>query len=97
MNDLPKVFANKIDKEIKNVQEIYYGESRNIIKRDPLTVNRKINDIFASTNHVYKSKVKISLDDKVIERTIVGKSQTNLITIDGELISIASILDIVKI
>ena len=96
MKDLPKVFANSIDKEIKNTQELYYGDNRSEIKRDPINVTRKINNIFASINHVYKSKVKITLEDKSIERVIVGKTPGNLITIDGELISIASILDIEK-
>lgn len=97
MKDLPKVFANSINKEIKNVQELYYGENRNEIKRDPINVIRKINNIFSSINHVYKSKVKITLDDKTIERVIVGKNPSYLITIDGELIKIANIIDIEKI
>ena len=97
MDDLPRVFANSIDKEIKNTQELYYGESRGEIKREPVNVTRKINNIFASINHVYKSKVKITLEDKTIEKVIVGKTPSNLITIDGELIRIASILDIEKI
>ena len=59
--------------------------------------NKKINDIFASSHHVYKSKVDITLKDKVVEKTIVGKTSTDLITIDGELIKIIDILDIKKI
>lgn len=97
MKDLPKVFANKIDKEIKNTQELYYGDSRSCKKRDPLGVSRKINDIFKSNNHVYKSRVKIIYDDKEEYKTIVGKTGSYLITIDGEKINISNILDIVKI
>lgn len=97
MDKLPSVFANKIDKEINNVQSIYYGESRSIEHKDSISVSRKINNIFSSTSHVYKSKVSITLSDKIIERIIVGKTSSNLITIDGELIPIANILDIVKI
>lgn len=97
MKDLPKVFANKIDKEIKNTQELFYGESRREIKRDPIGVSRKINDIFKSNNHVYKSKVKITFIDHEEYKTIVGKTGSYLITIDGEKINISNILDIVKI
>ncbi len=97
MKDLPKVFANKIDKEINNTQEIFYGESARNIKRNPLEISRKINDIFNSSSHVYKSKVKIIYNDHEEYKTIVGKTGSYLITIDGEKINISNILDIVKV
>lgn len=97
MNDLPKVYANKIDKEFKNTQEIYYGDNRSIEKKDLLTISKKINEIFASSNHVYKSRVKITFSDKIVEKIIIGKTQNYLITLDGEQIKIDNIMDIVKI
>ncbi len=98
MKDLPKVYANKIDEKINNTQDFYYGNDRSSDKKqDSVTIIRKINNIFASPNHVYKSKVRIALKDKTIEKTIVGKTSTNLITFDGELIKIIDILDINKI
>lgn len=97
MNDLPKVYANKIDKEFKNTQEIYYGDNRNIERKDLLTISKKINEIFSSSTHVYKSKVKITFEDKIVEKIIIGKTQNYLITIDGEQIKIDTIMDIVKI
>ena len=94
--DKPKVFANPINKKIDNVQDLFRSdkESRSI---NPVDVNKKINEIFASRNHVYKSKVKITLKDKVIEKEIVGKTNINLLTLDGDLIRITDILDIEKI
>jgi len=98
LKDLPKVFANKISDNINNTQDIFYGNERNVIKKtDSLSIIRKINNIFASTNHVYKSKVKIYLKDRVEEKIIVGKTTTHLITINGELIKIIDIVDIEKI
>ncbi|MBE6156318.1 MAG: hypothetical protein E7161_01040 [Firmicutes bacterium] len=98
MKDLPKVFANKISENINNTQDIFYGNDRsNHKKPDSLSIVRKINSIFASTSHVYKSKVKIELKDKTEEKVIVGKTTTHLITIDGELIKIIDIVDIEKI
>lgn len=98
MKDLPKVFANKISEDINNTQELFYGSDRGIIKREEnVSIVKKINDIFASKNHIYKSKVLITLKDKEIEKVIVGKNNTHLITIDGELIKIIDILDIKKI
>lgn len=94
--DKPRVFANPINKKIDNVQDLFRSdkESRSI---NPVDVNKKINEIFASRNHVYKSKVKITLKDKVIEKEIVGKTNINLLTLDDDLIRITDILDIEKI
>ena len=60
-------------------------------------INKKINEIFGSLNHVYKSKVRITMSDGVKEEEIVGKTNINLLTIDNKLIKITDILDIEKI
>ena len=97
MKDLPKVTRGNISENINNTQDIYYGSDRTINKKDDLSIVKKINNIFASRDHVYKSRVKITFNNKVEEKVIVGKTSTNLITIDGELINILDILDIEKI
>lgn len=98
MKDLPKVFANKISDNINNTQELFYGSDRTLIKKiDKKSIMSKINDIFKSPNHVYKSKVKITIKGIDSEKVIVGKNNTQLITIDGELIKIMDIDDIYKI
>ena len=98
MKDLPRVFAGHVSENVKNTQDFFYGNERSVDKkRDSISVVKKINNIFASPNHVYKSKVRITLKDKVIEKIIVGKTSTNLITMNGELINIVDIIDIEKI
>ena len=94
--DKPKVFANPINKKIDNVQDLFRSDkdSRSI---NPVDVNKKINEIFASRNHIYKSKVRITLKDAVVEKEIVGKTNINLLTLDGNLIRITDILDIERI
>ena len=94
--DKPRVFANPINKKIDNVQDLFRSdkESRSI---NPVDVNKKINEIFASRNHIYKSKVRITLKDGVVEKEIVGKTNINLLTLDGNLIRITDILDIERI
>ena len=94
--DKPKVFANPINKKIDNVQDLFRSDkdSRSI---NPVDVNKKINEIFASRNHVYKSKVRITLKDAVVEKEIVGKTSINLLTLDGNLIRITDIVDIERI
>lgn len=97
MKDLPRVFANKIDESINNDQELFYGNMRGESPKDDISVVKKINNIFASSHHVYKSRVRITLKNGVVEKVIVGKTSSELITIDGELIKIVDIVDIVKL
>ena len=98
MKDLPKVFANKIEKNIDNDQEIFYGSNRSVnTNQDSRSISKKINDIFKDSSHVYKSRVKITLKNGIVNKDIVGKTNTSLITMNGELIKIIDILDIEKI
>lgn len=102
MKELPKVFANKIDKKITNNKE--YDVSQNneeIIKKEDFkgipigkNINQKINDIFSSYKYVYKADVIITTESGEITKKIIGKNNNNLITIDNELISIDTIKDI---
>lgn len=91
----PKVFANPINKKISNVQDLFRSDKSN--RTSPIDVNKKINEIFASRNHVYKSKVKITTKSSVFETEIVGKTNLNLLTLDGKLINITDIVDIERI
>ena len=93
----PIVYANPINKKIENVQDLFRSDNTVSNKKNPVDINKKINEIFASRNHVYKSKVRISLKDKTFDAEIVGKTNLNLLTIDGKLISIPDIVDIEKI
>lgn len=96
---LPKVFANKIEKNLKNNKKVYYSnkdEQNEIIEPKLTTQNiyQKIHDIFTSSQYVYKADVKIKIKDKIIEKRIIGKNNNNLITYDNELIPISEIEDI---
>ena len=97
MDKLPSVFANPINKKINNVQETFYSHSERNIDVNPKDINAKINEIFSNKNHVYKSKVKITFRDKEEIVEIVGKTNLNLLTIDGKLIRIPEIVDIERI
>lgn len=96
MGLLPNVFQNPINKKLDNYQELYQSD-RHVENVSVKDVNKKINQIFGSLNHVYKSKVRITLSDRVIEEQIVGKTNINLLTLDGKLIKITDIKDIEKL
>lgn len=96
MNKLPNVFASPINKKLNNYQDMYRSD-RKVKSYNPKDINKKINEIFGSLNHVYKSKVRITMSDGIKEEEIVGKTNINLLTIDNKLIKITDILDIEKI
>ena len=97
---LPKVFANKVDEKSGNNEIVYYSHSKDDSLERGYTpvkgknVNQKINEIFNSSNYVYKADVKITLKDGIITKRIVGRNATHLITIDNELIPLTDIKDI---
>lgn len=97
MDRLPKVYANPINKNFNNVQQSYSERGEHKEALSPKNINKKINEIFASSNHIYKSKVKITYKDYSKEEVIVGKTNLNLLTMDGKLIKITDIYDIEKI
>lgn len=101
MKELPKIFANKIEKEMNNNRT--YSISNNEEKKQieeykgikiGKNINQKINDIFASPSYVYKADVIITTDEGELTKRIIGKNGNNLITIDNELINIDKINDI---
>ena len=97
MDKLPRVYANPIDKNFTNVQETYSDRLEREEVVNPKDINKKINEIFASANHIYKSNVLITFKDHKEERVIVGKTNLNLLTMDGKLIKITDIVDIKRL
>lgn len=99
MKELPKVFHNKINKELKNNEKFYYSNNDSNThdrKSDTSEKNilQKINEIFSSPNYVYKANVEITLKDKKITKRIIGRNKDFIITMDNMLIPINDIIDI---
>ena len=107
MKELPKMYRNKIDKEICNNRKVFstfddryneqiIKENNNDVRRNKnnYTVEQKIANIFNSPSYIYKVDVVIVTDNNTFNKRIVGKTKTNLITIDSEYIPINSIRDI---
>ena len=99
---LPEVFANKFENKIGNNEEVFYSkdmersqsESSESTEKPLKNVNQKIKDIFNSPNYVYKADVILTLKDSTLNKRIIGRNSTHLITIDNELIPISDIVDI---
>lgn len=97
-NKLPKVYANPIKKKLNNIQEIFYGNGNNELKRDFTLkdIIKKVNNIFNSPNHVFKSLVLITTKEGQKEEILIGKTSNSILTMDGKSIRINEILDIEK-
>ena len=95
--DLPRVYANPIDKELRNNTDVYYGKNDEVRSDQKVNVYEKINQIFASPHHVYKSNVLIQTRNGEIKTTIVGKSGNYLLSLNGDKINMLDIVDIKRI
>lgn len=106
--DLPKMFHNEFVKEINNNKCVFSSlvkEDKNNfdiddrvsnVKNDWFTIEQKIFNIFNSKDYIYKADVTIVTDSQVLKKRIVGKNNSNLITMDNEYIPISIIRDIYK-
>ena len=98
-NKIPKIYVNKIDKNIDNNKKIYYSiydkeEPITAEVIEPIQMQNYINDLFKSRDFVYKKKFLIKTKDFEKEYIIISKSIDYLLTINGEKIYIKDIIDI---
>lgn len=95
MKDLPKVFANPIDKALNNNRSYSYGKLEEERKsRDEQEVLRKIDNIFKSETTLYSIDCIIKFEKNEGKYTIIGKTNNNLVTKSQKLIPIREIYDI---
>ena len=101
MSELPRMYHNKIGKDLNNNERVFSTlDSNNIYtnsfinNRNNLTVEQKIVNIFNSPNYIYKIDVVIVTDNNKVIKRIIGKNKNNLITMDNEYIPINTIRDI---
>lgn len=90
---LPGVFPGNVKSTSDNNDRVVYADKKKTIKGE--NINKKINNIFTSSNYVYKADVTIKLKDGTcINEKVIGKNKSHLITMTGSLIPISDILDI---
>lgn len=87
--DLPNIYKGNVSND-NNQNESILGEKKDIVFKR--SVDDQIRDVFNSPDFVYKADTFISLNngDK-IKKTIIGRSNNSLITIDDELINVKDI------
>ena len=88
--DKPKVFANTINKTIKNNKEVYYYKGVNdevemIDESRGINIKSILNDIFDSDSFVYKSVVEITLKGGIkLKEEIIAMKDSYLITLSNK-------------
>ena len=94
-----KFYYSKLDSKNNNEKE--RSDNKKVIDKYNLSsmvhqndIRNKIINIFKSPNNVYKVKVNIKIDGKIITKYLIGRTNTSLITLDDELIDINKIEDI---
>lgn len=92
MNKLPKVFANPINKKINN-EQTNYRSYKDYSNRDGIS-NLDVDRILNSNKHIFRSKVRILLNDNYFKKTIISRNGDYIITIDNEKIPIKNIKSI---
>lgn len=98
MDNKPKMYQNRVNKEFNNNKKVYtsFDRENNDKIWDSNDIRKKINDIINSTSFIYRAKVNIVVGNDTIVRKIVGIYNNNLVTIDNEYIPIDSIKDIYR-
>lgn len=95
MKELPKVFANPIDKDISNNRSFSYGKLVEEKMGQNLDIVReKIEKIFKSEGNIYSIDCIITFENSKEKSTIIGKTENNLVTKSQRLIPIKDIFDI---
>ena len=89
---LPNLYKGKVNKVSKNQKETFINKEE---KKKKVNVDKQVNDIFSSPNYVYKADVSIiTTTGETIKKTIIGRTNNSLITIDDELIDVSKISQI---
>lgn len=104
---LPKVFVNKIDKQIKNNRDLFYSKTNNereqklgsnVVEEIVHTeeyIKNKIIKLFDSPNFVYKLDVVITTkDNQVLEKKLIAMVNDTILTLEEDKISVSNIKDI---
>ena len=94
---LPNIFKGKAPKNLNQTSSIINNQNEDIILEEieEVSVNKQIKNIFSSDSFVYKADTIITLiSGEVINKTIIGRTNDSLITIDDELIEVSKIAKI---
>ena len=88
MKKLPKIYQNKIDKNIHNNKEIDY------VKETNKNIKEILNKILNEEGYSYNKEVIIETNNKVYDTYIITRTKNNIVTLEDEIININDIKNI---
>ena len=97
--ELPKIFKKDVGSQYANNKKMCYAsENKKEINNNNnrlLTVEDKIRHLFKSSRYIFNINVLIKTDKKDYDTKIAGKVKNSIMTVDGEIIPIIDINDII--
>lgn len=92
--DLPNIFKGKVNRNINQKEAVISNNNQNIEEEEKeyTDVDKEIKEIFNSESFIYKADTLITFySGEKIKKTIIGRNNNSLITMDDDLIDINSI------
>ena len=92
--DLPNIFKGKVNRNINQKEAVISSNNQNIEEKEKeyTDVYKEIKEIFNSESFIYKADTLITFySGEKIKKTIIGRNNNSLITMDDDLIDINSI------
>lgn len=103
--ELPGIFKKDVKGEHTNNKKMCYASETNnqqyevnnfdAINNNLTTVEEKIRKLFRSSRYIFNINVLIKTNQKDYDTKIAGKVKNSIVTIDGEVIPIIDINDII--
>lgn len=101
MKKLPKIYQNQIDKKFNNNTSVYYS-SMNSIKKGPeqkeeqSSVRETLQSLVQEKGYIFNKPILIKTKDKILDTAIVYMNETNITTLNEDIIKIEDILSITR-
>jgi len=103
MKKLPKIYQNKIEKELHNNKKVYYSQNneQEIVNEERLEEEKRsalevIDEVFSLPTYSFNIPLSIYTKDKVYHTSLIAKSRGHIITFDNDMIPIDEITHIEK-
>lgn len=96
MKKLPKIYQNKIDKNIFNNKEKCYVETNKHIGESADEMDISLDEVFSGLGYSYNIPLIIKTKEKEYKTSLIAKTKKNIVTIDNEVIPINEIISIKK-
>lgn len=100
--ELPHIYKNETVSRVKKNRDVYHiqasdenPEKEVLLGNDPVSVEAKLKKLFQSRRYIFNIGVEIITKRKVYDTKIAGKVKNSIVTIDGEVIPMIEIEDII--